>query len=426
VHPLLRFPYVAAGYAVRAAAHALPETNTKLVRALRGRRGLGNRVTQWARAERDRHRPLIWLHAPSVGEGLQAKPVIGLLRSRRPDVQIAYTYFSPSAAGFARSIGADFSDYLPFDTAGDADRILGALEPAALIYSKLDVWPIITARAAGRGVALGLISATLAPGSGRLGIAGRALLGDAYRALDRVGAIDAETGDRLVELGVRRDALEVTGDTRYDQVWEKALGVDPASPLLTSHASERPTLVAGSTWPADEEHLLPAFNAARKEANARLIIAPHEPTAAHLAPIERWAVDAGVAVARLDTQGASSADVVIVDRVGVLGELYALADVAFVGGGFHGSGLHSVLEPAAYGVPTLFGPRGAGRDARLLVARGGGASVETRGQLAHRLVSWLTDAGARSMAGEAAQELIRDGLGAAERTYSLIERLLRH
>jgi len=217
-----------------------------------------------------------------------ARPVIALLKARHPELQVAYTFFSPSAAEFARTVGADFIDYLPFDTSDDADAALDALTPTALVFSKLDVWPVLVARATKRGVRTGMISATLAEGSGRASKLASLLLGDAYRALDAVGAIDLGDAERLTGLGVRRDRVHRTGDTRYDQVWARARGVDRSSALLAPLASERATLVAGSTWPEDESVLFEAWRVVRgRIANARLIIAPHEPTAAHLAAIER-------------------------------------------------------------------------------------------------------------------------------------------
>jgi 3-deoxy-D-manno-octulosonic-acid transferase len=360
-----------------------------------------------------------------VGEGLQAKPIIELLRDRRPDLQIAYTHYSPSAATFARSLSADVCDYLPFDTTGDSRLVLDALRPAALIFSKLDVWPILTALASAQGVPVGLISATLPERSSRLGALGRALLGDAYRSLRAVGTIDAETAERLTRLGVRREVIEVTGDTRYDQVWDRAGRADRSSPLLGRLVTGRPTIVAGSTWPSDEAVLLPAYAASRSFVDSRLIIAPHEPTRDHTEPLAARAASLGLVVARLDEDAASRADVVIVDRLGVLGDLYALADIAFVGGGFHGAGLHSVLEPAAYGAPTLFGPRSeSSRDAMLLWAAGGGVRAPSTEALRHQLVEWLTGPSLRMAAGRAAQQVVRAGLGAAERTVALVERLL--
>lgn len=367
------------------------------------------------------------MHAPSVGEGLQARPVLELARSRRPELQLAYTHFSPSALAFARGLDVDFRDYLPFDTPGDARVVLDALRPTALVFSKLDVWPVITREARARGVRLGLVSATLSRGSSRRSRTASALLRDAYAALEVVGAIDDADADRLVQLGVRPQAIIITGDTRYDQVWLRAQRVDRGSPMLSRLRSARPTLVAGSTWPTDEAVLLPAFESVLRGGIAqRLIIAPHEPTQDHVHRLVEWAKRAGLAVARLDEPSAGSADVIVIDRTGVLGELYSLADVAFVGGGFHSAGLHSVLEPAAFGTPVMFGPRNeSSRDAALLAQRGGGAIVANEADLARRLRLWSGDAAARRDAGNYARALVRSGIGAAERSFELIDRLLR-
>ena len=426
MNPALRLGYGAAGQLARAAAAVAPAAGGKLTLALGARRGIRDRFAEWGRTQRDPSRPLLWMHAPSVGEGLQARPVLELLRRERPDLQLAYTHFSPSAARFAAALDVDFRDYLPFDTAADARAALDALRPTAIVFSKLDVWPLLTEHASRRGVGLGLISATLAGGSSRRSSLAVALLRDAYAALDAVGAIDAEDAALLERLGVRAAALSVTGDTRYDQVWARAERSRPDDPLLASLHSARLTLIAGSTWPADEAPLLEAWRRLReRQPEARLVIAPHEPTAEHLAPIERWAATTGARLARLGESTAGVADVVLVDRVGVLGDLYAIADVAFVGGGFHAAGLHSVLEPAAFGAPVLFGPRFDGsRDARILVATGGGASVATDGELEERLSAWFADAPTRHEAGSRARRVVREGLGAAQRSFELVEGLL--
>lgn len=398
----------------------------KLLQTFAARRGLAGRYARWGAEERDTARQLLWMHAPSVGEGLQARPVLELVRQRRPEVQLAYTHFSPSAAGFAARLPVDFRDYLPFDSSPGVRQALDALRPDALVFAKLDVWPRLVQSAAERGVALGMVSATLPASSSRRSGIASAMLRDAYRRLDAVGAIDADDAGRLVDLGVRSDAIEVTGDTRYDQVWARAASADRASQLLAPLASQRPTLVAGSTWGADEAPLLEAWRALqRSHREARLIIAPHEPTPAHLAPIEHWARSAGVTVARLGAPEAAGCDVIIVDRVGVLGELYALADIAFVGGGFHRAGLHSVLEPAAYGVPVLFGPHHSGsRDAGLLLTAGGAFTVDDATAVEGRLSELLASPGARHAAGAIARGVVQAGLGAAERSYALVERLL--
>ena len=426
MHPLLRPGYLAAGHVARAFAAVLPASDHKILRSLGARRDIAERYRAWGAKGRQPERPLLWMHAPSVGEGLQARPVLRLVRSEYPRAQIAYTHFSPSAERFAQSLGADFADYLPFDTHVDGRIALDALQPSALVFSKLDLWPVLVALAAARGVRLGMISATLSARSRRTGAVGHALLGEAYARLDAVGAIDEEDAARLVRLGVREGVIRVTGDTRYDQVWERAERVDRHAPLLARLADGRPTIIAGSTWPADEDVLLPAFERLHGLDQAvRLIIAPHEPTRAHIDAIERWGARASLRIARLGVEGAEGADTVIVDRLGVLGDLYALGDVAYVGGGFHAAGLHSVLEPAAFGIPVVFGPRNdASRDARLLMARGGGLAVSSSRELADRVSRWLTDAGCRAEAGARARRLVTDGIGSARATYDLVRTLL--
>jgi 3-deoxy-D-manno-octulosonic-acid transferase len=424
VNSLLRIPYSLAGRAANALVKAIPAGESKFRRGLGARRGIIARYEAWSSGSRDRARPLVWFHAPSVGEGLQAQPVIDLLRARRPDLQIAYTFYSPSAEQFANSLDVDFVDYLPFDTIDSADAIVRALQPNALIFSKLDIWPDLTERAAAAGVPVGVISATLAESSGRRGILARALLGDAYRAIGRVGAIDAKDAEHFREVGLPSGKVEVTGDTRYDQVWARAKRAP--SPLVQSLRSARPTLVAGSTWPSDETHLLAAWTRLREKIpDARLIIAPHEIRAAHLTSVERWAKVHALRVSRIDAREAAGADVVLVDRFGVLGDLYAIADVAYIGGGFHSAGLHSVLEPASFGAPVLFGTRyDKSRDAGKLIEAKGGASIKGEIDLELRLRDWLGSVPARDVAGAAAKSMVQDGVGAAERSFALVSSLL--
>jgi 3-deoxy-D-manno-octulosonic-acid transferase len=424
MHRALALGYEGMAQIARAVAAVSPQSRNKLVDTFAARRGVRARFASF---RRDPSCPLLWMHAPSVGEGLQARPILELARRAEPGVQLAYTYFSPSARSLAESFDVDFRDVLPFDAAGDMRAALDALAPTALVFSKLDVWPTLTREATRRGTRLGLVSATLAASSSRRSGLASALLRDAYARLDRVGAISPADADRLVALGVPPDRIRVTGDTRYDQVWARAHAVDRAGALLGPLRSARPTVVAGSTWPSDEAQLLPAWTRlAARHRDARLILAPHEPTAAHLAPLDAWAATANLRVARLSDPAAAAADVVIVDRVGVLGELYALADITFVGGAFHNAGLHSVLEPAAFGAPVLFGPRNrASRDARLLLDAGGGVEVADAEALERALERWLSVVDDRAAAGSAARDVVRGGLGAAMRSWELVRELLR-
>lgn len=426
MHSLVRLAYAAAGSLVEAAAALVPPGGGKVRRSLGARKDVLARFARWGRESRDRAQPLVWFHAPSVGEGLQARPVLEALRARHPEFQIAYTFFSPSAEAFSKTLDVDFRDVLPFDTLRAARVVLDALDPTALVFSKLDVWPALVEEAHRRAVAVALLSATLAPRSSRRGGIAKLLLGDTYASLDAVGAISRDDAARLIELGARPDAVQVTGDTRFDQVIARAQRADRMSDLLAPLRSDRPTLVVGSSWPADERELLPAIaDVYRSVPRLRVIVAPHEPTATHLAPIERWASATGLRLARLGLASAGSADIVLVDRVGVLGDLYALADFAFVGGGFHAAGLHSVLEPAAYGAPVIFGPRhGGSRDAGLLLAAGGARAVSTSHDIAAVMRTWLDDPSARRGAGAAARQVVEENAGATGQSVALVERLL--
>lgn len=427
---VLRLAYEGAARLACAASTVAPRSSHKLLDGFASRRGLLERYDAF---QREPDRPLLWMHAPSVGEGLQARPLIELVAERLPAVQRAYTYFSPSARTFAAALDVHFCDLLPFDAAGAVRRALRALQPTALVFSKVDVWPTLVREASRRGVRLGLTSATLAPGSSRRSLLASAFLRDAYGRLDRVGAISVDDADRLLALGVPGERISITGDTRYDQVWMRARSANRGSALLAPLASGRPTLVAGSTWPADEAVLLPAWRRRRaSDPRLRLVIAPHEPTHGHLLAIEGWARQERLRLVRWGggsdadaAEAVQDADVVLVDRVGVLGDVYAVADVAFVGGGFHAAGLHSVLEPAAFGVPVLFGPRwGGSRDARLLSDADAGVSAADAAELEALLERWLADELARREAGDAAQRVVHAGLGAAERSFALLRELL--
>ena len=427
---------------------------SKLARTFRARRGLLDRWQRLVLEKRDERRPLVWFHAPSVGEGLQARPVIDLLRTKRPDIQVAYTFFSPSAETFAQRLNVDMTDYLPFDNAHDMRALVTMLAPSALFFVKLDVWPNLVTAAKQHGVPTGLLSATVAPRSSRQGVLANLLLRDAYRALDVVGAIDDDDAARLNTMGVASAALRTTGDTRFDQVWARAQHVDSASDVLRALRPNRPTIVAGSTWPSDEDVLFRAWTAVKaRVTNARLVIAPHEPTTEHLkrieaemtrnkfsrvrlgallqdsasartlAPDHTMRDDGEARNANLQRSNTTSADadVVIIDSVGVLGDAYSVADVAYVGGGFHSAGLHSVLEPAAFGAPVIFGPGfDMSREAGMLITERGARSVQDSDAMQATIVEWLTNRSARDEWGGRAKAFVERGLGAAERSVQIV------
>lgn len=426
MHPLVRFSYEAAGTVTRFGVAVAPRGKSKFLRALSSRRGLLDRYRAWGSTGRDRSRPLLWVHAPSVGEGLQALPVIQAFRKKRPDAQLVYTFYSPSAERFATSTGADFFDYLPFDNERDTANALDAISPTAVVFSKLDVWPMFVAGATKRGVKTALLSATVPESSRRRSGIALMALREAYDALDVVGAISPSDAERLLAMGVRGDRMTVTGDTRYDQVWARANAPNESrDEIVARYKDPRPTLVAGSTWPSDEKRLLPAWVHARRQLpGARLIIAPHELNKKHLASIEKWARESSLTLSRTSEPVARATEVILVDQYGILADMYAVADAAYVGGGFHSDGLHSLLEPASFGAPVLMGPMHMdNRDAGLLVGGGGAMRCFGPGDISARLLAWFRSPAVLARASASARRVVEAGVGAGERSVELVEGL---
>jgi 3-deoxy-D-manno-octulosonic-acid transferase len=199
-----------------------------------------------------------------------------------------------------------------------------------------------------------------------------------------------------------------------------------APELLTA---PRPfTLVAGSTWPPDEEIVLGAWTALGPQAaDWRLVLVPHEPTPAHLEPIFAALERAGIAAKRyseLAASGLGDARCIVVDRVGILAELYAAGDAAHVGGAF-GTGVHNLLEPASMGLPVSFGPRHDNApEAGLLLDSGAGSVVHSATDLADGLRLLGTDPSTRRRRGDAARATVEAHLGAAARCWARLQPFL--
>ena len=417
--------------AVRLATALLPlaaRLSPKLARAHAARAGVLERLRAWSASGRDTRRPLVWFHAPSVGEGLQAESVMGTLRAARPEWQIAYTHFSSSAEALARRVPADIADYLPYDTPEAAEALLDILRPSALVFTKLDLWPELATRAAARGVKVVLVAATVRPGSGRLVWPARSYLAPGYASLSAAAAIDPADATRLSALGTPPGVIVVDGDPRFDSVTKKVAAVRPDDPLL-GLGRGGPTLVAGSTWPDDEVVLLAAFARVRaKHPRAQLILVPHEPTAVHLHKIDELARRSSLPVPVRLSAGTGAAPLLVVDTVGILAALYGAGSMAYVGGGFRRAGLHSVLEPAAWGLPVIMGPGWTeSRDAVLLREAGGAVALPPRQShespsemLVKTWTGWIEQETVRAEAGRRARAVVDRNLGASARCADLI------
>ena len=371
----------------------------------------------------------VWFHVASVGEYEQAKPVISRLAERHPGVPIALTFTSPSGYNYASKkerVGGKnnikFMEYLPLDFADNARFCLAFLNPRLLVFVKFDIWPNLVWESARNQVPCALIDATLSSSSYRISSLGKRFYRAVYSDLDRIMAISDRDAERFVDCVPTHDGISVTGDTRFDRVMErKQITSTPSTEIDTQG---KRVIIAGSTWPKDETHLLPALaRLAGEHDNLLLIIAPHEPSADRVDELIRWAEGVGRTAGRLSEYNAETmkaSTVLIVDSVGVLAETYRFADVAYIGGSFS-TGVHSVIEPAIMGVPVIFGPNHKNSFEALELLRHEAAyEVDSVDAIYDRLSALVKDDSSRMKMGDRAKGYVESQLGATDRCMATL------
>ena len=401
--------------------HAARCCNPKIREGIKGRKNVFAELTNQLRTARPLEKT-VWFHFTSVGEFEQAKPIIEAIYA---DTRIVLTFFSPSVAPNAISYPyADAAVYLPLDTPRNAGRLIDLVGPTLIVFSKFDIWPNLVWSAAKRDIPIIVVAGTLHAESKRLSRFAKPFFRSVHRHIRVHCAISAADATRFQELCSPVNEVVVTGDTRYEQVYRRAIAVEPDAEFFSGQRTlKRPILIAGSTYAEDERVLLPAYQLLRESIPNNfpyLILVPHEPTSERIKEIRGHLDRAKLAYccfSELTPEiDVSAMDVLIVDTVGLLAKLYGLAAIAFVGGSFRGS-VHNVMEPAAMAKPVIFGPTiQNAHEASLLVDRGGARLVRTAEQLANTVVAWLKNDVAREKAGSMGKQLIEENLGAVERT----------
>jgi len=401
----------------------------KIRRGLRGRKALFSRLEKatadWGDA------PRFWIHNSSMGEFEQAKPIVLKLKERFPDCRVVVSFFSPSGLEHVGDYAeADLLCYLPADTRTNARRFIRTIRPSAALVIRHDLWPNHLKALNRNNIPAFLVNCSIRhekylkiPGIRQ---ANRFLFG----CFDEVLAVSEETVLLFRRYRLGRAGALCVGDTRYDQVVRRAQTAEAVIAPLRRIKGNRITFVMGSTWPSDEAVLSEALG--RLKADGILpwmIMVPHEPTEDHLRRLESHlhAMDLkSRRLSRLESRNMDSEDVLLVDRIGILASLYALGEIAFVGGGF-GPGVHNVLEPAALGKVVLFGPRSTNSyEAGQLLKRGVGFVVRDGESLYRILHDFLHDSGALTRLGFAAVELVTANAGATERIVSRVAARVRH
>jgi tetraacyldisaccharide 4'-kinase len=402
------------------------------------RTGLAERLAygpgRWDDLEKVRTR--IWVHAASVGECLAVLPLIERCLADRPEWDLVFSVMTPAGR---RLIEQRLGNrvrvrFFPVDLPGLAGRLLRRIAPDLIVLAETELWPNFLRSALQCDIPVLLVNGRISPRSYRRYRAIRWLFRETLRKIRIFGMQSAQDAQRIIELGAPPERVRVLGNLKFDQAavplseWErqrllKGLGWD----------ADQKILVAGSTHEKEEELLLTAFTRIREGMpSVRLILAPrHLNRLPGLAGLLARYEKTGVRHTRysdLDRESpGAKADILLVDTMGQLGQLYSLGTVVFVGGSLVPVGGHNLMEPAALGRPVLFGPfvQHVQDTADLLLASGGGRMVHDVEELVREVQALLTETARRQAMERLARDTVRGHQGASGRAFVMVEEELK-
>jgi len=348
--------------------------NEKAALWVKGRKNILQEIEKALAGNHDKKK-IAWFHCASLGEFEQGRPVMEAFREARPDYRIFLTFFSPSGYEVRRNYtGADYVFYLPADCPGTAEKFVNLLSPDIVFFIKYEYWYNYLAVLKKKGVPTYMVSAIFRPSQPffrEYGFWFRKQL----RNLSWFFVQDEDSEKLLRGIGIH--AVSVSGDTRFDRVSAIALQNNPVAGI-DAFCEGFHVLLAGSTWPEDEKILLP-FILENKE-HDKFIIAPHEVHNDRISALMLQLGSGSVKFSEANETGLRDARILVIDSIGILAQLYRYAYVSYVGGGF-GTGIHNILEPAAFGVPGIFGPNYERfREARELIQEGGANSIKNEAE----------------------------------------------
>ncbi|MEX8546056.1 MAG: 3-deoxy-D-manno-octulosonic acid transferase [Mucilaginibacter sp.] len=294
----------------------------------------------------------IWFHFASLGEFEQGRPVLEKMRAENTSVKTVVTFFSPSGYEVRKNTPlADYVYYLPLDTRKNAREFLNAINPKIAVFTKYEYWYFMMDELYQREIPLYMISAIFRPQQ----IFFRSY-GGFYRDMlllaQHFFVQDEVSKTLLKEINI--DNVTVSGDTRFDRVWENAQNAGPL-PAIEEFKGNQKVFIAGSTWPPDEDLIAKLVLI---YSDWKFIIAPHEISKEKInnllqkLPKEKTVCYSEIAA---DPALLEQKQVLVIDNIGLLSRLYQYGNLAYIGGGF-GTGIHNTLEAAAFGLPVIFGP----------------------------------------------------------------------
>ena len=371
----------------------------------------------------------IWLHAVSVGETLAAVPLVKALQTKYPDHRLLITCMTPTGSERITAAFGDSVDhsYAPYDTPDAVARFLRRVQPKMLIIMETELWPNTVAGCYKRQIlvilANGRLSEKSARGYGRVPGLSAPMLGQ----LTAVAAQHGDDGARFTELGLSAKNLYITGNIKFDL--DLSAEVRQSAEALRqqwSGTTQRPILLAASTHRGEDEIILQAFGLIKQSVdNLLLVLVPRHPE--RFNQVGDLCREAGYSLARRSSNDSvEQADILLGDSMGELMTFFGACDIAFVGGSLVTNGGHNMIEPAAWGKPTLSGLSvfNFAEVSRLLAEAGGLSLVEDAAALADATIELIENPEQAQQMGQQAQRVAEANRGALKRLLTVIDNSL--
>jgi len=366
-----------------------------------------------------------WIHAVSVGEVLAVSQLVEALRKSFPEQQVWVSTTTATGQQLARQrFGENRVFYMPLDFGLALRPYLNALEPSLVILAETEFWPNLLHFAKKSGARLAIVNARISDRSFPRYRRFRWLFSRVLTNVDLFLAQTDEDARRLREIGAPAERVQTSGNLKFD------IRLSAASPLLDSLRraipAGTPVIVAGSTTEGEEELLLKAFQAIlAQHPSAVMVLAPRHPE--RFDRVADDVVGSGIAMVRRSTWVAAcpiSGGVFLLDTVGELAAVYALGDIAFVGGSLFPVGGHNILEPAQHGVAVVTGTHTFNfREIVRVFENAGALAVVTPEQLATELLHLLDEPQRRAELGRRAREVFLENTGATQRTVEALRQI---
>ncbi len=374
-------------------------------------------------------KPVIWLHAVSVGESLAAVPLVKTLQEKHPDHRLIVTCMTPTGSERIQVAFGDSVDhcYAPYDMPDSVARFLNRIKPELLIIMETELWPNTIAACHKRKIPVLLANGRLSEKSANAYRKIQPLVKPMLAQLSTVAAQHIDDGARFVDLGLAETALTVTGNIKFDLSLDQAVR-GKAQQLLSEWRceSERPILLAASTHRGEDEIILEAFAQIKTRIeNLLLVLVPRHPE--RFNQVAELCVSAGFNLARRSSADkVEGADILLGDTMGELMTFFGACDIAFVGGSLVPSGGHNVIEPAAWGVPVLTGPHLFNfTEASQLLLDGEALLVcNDAKQLAEECITMLNSQQRREQMGSQARLIAEANRGALDKLIAVIDRFI--